>query len=39
MTLYGLCATGDVKWTDVTGEVLEEDDLTVANFSGEASTR
>ena len=34
MTLYGLCATGDVRWVDATGEVLEEDDLTVANFSG-----
>jgi hypothetical protein len=33
MTLYGLCATGYVRWVDVSGEIVEEDELTVANFS------
>ena len=33
MTLYGLCATGYVRWTDISGVIVEEDDLTVANFS------
>jgi hypothetical protein len=34
ITLYGLCATGDVRWIDVSGAMVEEDELTVANFSG-----
>jgi hypothetical protein len=34
MTLYGLCATGNVRWVDVSGAIVEEDELTVANFSG-----
>jgi hypothetical protein len=33
MTLYGLCATGYVRWTDISGVIVEEGDLTVANFS------
>jgi hypothetical protein len=33
MTLYGLCATGNVHWVDDSGEVVEEHELTVANFS------
>jgi hypothetical protein len=34
MTLYGLCAIGDVRWVDISGAMVEEDELTVANFSG-----
>lgn len=33
MTLYGVCATGGVRWVDNSGESIEEDELTVANFS------
>jgi hypothetical protein len=33
MTLYGLCATGNVRWVDASGETVEEHELTVASFS------
>jgi hypothetical protein len=34
MMLYGLCATGNVRWTAERGEVVEEDAVTIAAFSG-----
>ena len=33
MTLYGLCATGNVRWLDGAGEVIDEDKCTIANFN------
>jgi hypothetical protein len=33
MMLYGLCATGNVRWLDGAGEVINEDECTVANFN------
>jgi len=33
MTLYGLCATGNVRWLDGGGEVIDEDKCTIANFN------
>src|SRR5262249_39334259 len=32
MTLYGLCATGSVRWVDSGGEVVDEDECTIADF-------
>ena len=32
MTLYGLCATGNVRWLDGGGEVIDEDKCTIADF-------
>jgi hypothetical protein len=32
MTLYGLCATGNVRWIDNQGELVDEDKCTIANF-------
>jgi hypothetical protein len=34
MVLYGLCATGGVRWFDRSGKIAEEDELTVTNFGG-----
>jgi hypothetical protein len=34
MTLYGRCATGDVRWVDDSGEIVDEDAVTIAAFSG-----
>jgi hypothetical protein len=33
MVLYGLCATGNVRWLNDQGEVIEEDECTVASFN------
>jgi len=33
MMLYGLCATGNVRWLDGAGEVIDEDKCTIANFN------
>jgi hypothetical protein len=33
MMLYGLCATGNVRWVDSGGEVVEEDECTIADFT------
>jgi hypothetical protein len=33
MTLYGLCATGNVRWLDSGGEVIDEDKCTIADFN------
>jgi hypothetical protein len=33
MTLYGLCATGDVRWFDDSGEIVDEDSVTIAAFA------
>jgi len=33
MTLYGLCATGNVRWLDDRGEVIDEDECTIGNFN------
>jgi hypothetical protein len=33
MTLYGLCATGTVRCLNGQGEIIEEDEYTIANFS------
>lgn len=33
MTLYGLCATGDVRWFDDSGEIVDEDTVTIAAFA------
>jgi hypothetical protein len=32
--LCGLCATGDVRWVDDKGEVVDEDECTIAAFGG-----
>jgi len=34
MTLYGLCATGNVRWVDGQGEFVDEDECTIADFTG-----
>jgi hypothetical protein len=34
MTLYGLCATGNVRWLDDKQQLIEEDECTIAEFSG-----
>jgi hypothetical protein len=33
MILYGLCATGSVRWLDKRGEVIDEDDWTISDFN------
>jgi len=33
MTLYGLCATGSVRWAGDQGIIVDEDDCTIAEFS------
>ena len=33
MTLYGLCVTGDVRWFDDSGEIVDEDAVTIAAFA------
>jgi|SRR5215471_1208847 len=33
MMLYGLCATGNVRWLNGAGEVINEDECTIANFN------
>ena len=33
MTLYGLCATGNVRWLDEGGEVIDEDECTIGDFN------
>jgi len=33
MTLYGLCATGNVRWLDGEGEIVDEDKCTIAAFN------
>ena len=33
MTLYGLCATGNVRCLDDQGEVVDEDECTISHFS------
>jgi hypothetical protein len=33
MTLYGLCATGEIRWWNDQG-LIDEDECTVADFSG-----
>jgi len=33
MTLYGLCATGNVRWIDSSGEIVDEDKCTIADFN------
>jgi hypothetical protein len=33
MTLYGLCATGDVRWLDDKQQLIEEDECTIADFA------
>jgi len=35
MTLYGLCATGNVRWLNEQGTVAEEDKCTIAEFYGQ----
>ena len=32
MLLYGLCATGNVRWRDRSGEIIDEDAVTIAAF-------
>jgi hypothetical protein len=32
MLLYGLCATGDVRWVDGSGKIIDWDAVTVADF-------
>jgi hypothetical protein len=32
MALYGLCATGNVRWLDDQGEIVDEDECTISNF-------
>jgi hypothetical protein len=32
MTLYGLCATGNIRWVDIQGAIVDEDDCTIADF-------
>jgi hypothetical protein len=34
MTLYGLCATGEVRWLNDQGEVIDEDECTIGDFNG-----
>jgi hypothetical protein len=33
MTLYGLCATGNIRWLGEGGEVIDEDECTIADFN------
>src|SRR5258708_30756620 len=33
MTLYGLCATGEVRWLDDQGELVDEDECTIGDFN------
>jgi hypothetical protein len=33
MTLYGLCATGSVRWLDDQGELVDEDECTIGDFN------
>ena len=33
MTLYGLCATGNVRWLNAEG-VIDEDECTIGDFNG-----
>jgi hypothetical protein len=33
MTLYGLCATGNVRLVDDQGKVIDEDECTIADFN------
>ena len=33
MMLYGLCATGNVRWFDAQGELIDEDECTIADFN------
>ena len=32
MVLYGLCATCRVRWVDSTGKLVDEDEVTIADF-------
>ena len=32
MMLYGLCATGNVRWIDNQGKLVDEDECTIAGF-------
>jgi hypothetical protein len=32
MTLYGLCATGSVRWVGDQGEIVDEDECTIGDF-------
>lgn len=32
MLLYGLCATGNVRWSGRSGEIIDEDAITIAAF-------
>jgi hypothetical protein len=34
MMLYGLCATGEVRWMNDQGEVIDEDECTIGDFNG-----
>jgi hypothetical protein len=34
MLLLGLCATGDVRWVDGSGQIVDEDVVTIAAFRG-----
>jgi hypothetical protein len=34
MTLYGLCATGNVRCLNDQGEVIDEDECTIGDFNG-----
>jgi hypothetical protein len=34
MTLYGLCATGNVRWVDNQRKLVDEDKCTIADFTG-----
>jgi hypothetical protein len=33
MTLYGLCATGNVRWLNDQGELVDEDQCTIGDFN------
>jgi hypothetical protein len=37
MTLFGLCATGNVRWVDDSGEVIDDEAVTVAKFGGKVA--
>jgi hypothetical protein len=34
MTLYGLCATGNVRWLDDSLDIVDEDQCTISSFAG-----
>jgi hypothetical protein len=34
MTLYGLCATGNVRWLDDGLDIVDEDECTISSFAG-----